>query len=87
MAMLWVAGVPAKVMAARMVNEMEQAIANGESPFTPTGTRRVNGRTLYELTGMGQRHYYFQSGSLVVWLAADDPIAETALADALNFYP
>jgi hypothetical protein len=47
----------------------------------------VNGRTLYELTGMGQRHYYFQSNNLVVWLAADDPIAETALAGALNFYP
>ncbi len=87
MAMLWVAGAPAKGMASKMVDEMEQAIAAGDSPFTPTGTRKVNGRTLYELTGMGQLHYYFRSDSLVVWLAADEAIAETALADALNFYP
>jgi len=87
MVMLWVAGVPARVMASKMIVEMEQAIAKGDSPFTPIGTREVSGRTVYELTGMGQRHYYFRSGSLVVWLAADEPIAETALADALKFYP
>lgn len=86
-AMLWVASAPVKLMATRMVDEMKQAVANGGSPFTPTGTREVNGRTLYELTGMGQRHYYFQSNTLVVWLTADGPVAETALADALNFYP
>jgi hypothetical protein len=87
MAMLWVAGSPAKAMASKMVGEMEQAIAKGDSPFTPTGTRRVGDRTLYELIGMGQRHYYFQSASLVVWLAADDSIAESALAESLEFYP
>lgn len=87
MAMLWVAGAPAKLMAARMVDEMEQAIANGDSPFKPIETREGNGRILYELTGMGQRHYYFQSNNLVIWLAVDDPIAETALDGALNFYP
>jgi hypothetical protein len=75
MAMLWVTGTPAQPMASRMVAEMEQAIAENESPFTPVGTREVNGRTIYELTGMGQRHFYFRSASLVIWLAADDPIA------------
>jgi hypothetical protein len=87
MAMLWVAGAPAKVMASKMVEDMEQAIAEGESPFMPIGTRQVGGRTLYELTGMGQRHYYFQSASLVVWLTADETIAEAALAESLEFYP
>jgi hypothetical protein len=87
MVMIWVAGSPAKVMASKMVDEMEQAIAQGDSPFTPTGKQRVGDRTLYELTGMGQRHYYFQSASLVVWLAADETIVEAALADSLKFYP
>jgi hypothetical protein len=31
--------------------------------------------------------YYFQFNTLVVWMAADSPTAETALADALNFNP
>ncbi len=87
MAMLWVAGVPAKAMASKMVDEMEQAILKGDSPFTPTGTRKVNGRTIYELAGMGQKHFYFRSASLVVWLAADDSIADPALTEILNFYP
>ncbi len=87
MAMLWVTGTPAQPLASRMVAEMEQAIAENESPFTPVGTREVNGRTIYELTGMGQRHFYFRSASLVIWLAADNSIAETALAEALSFYP
>ena len=87
MAMLWVTGAPARFMASRMVTEMEQSVAESESPFTPVGRREVNGRIIYELTGMGQQHFYFRSASLVIWLAADDPIAETALAEALNFYP
>jgi hypothetical protein len=36
---------------------------------------------------MGQRHFYFQSGSLVVWLAADDTLAEPALEQVAAFYP
>lgn len=87
MAMLWVAGAPAKAMASKMVDEMEEAIAAGDSPFTPTGTQEVDGRTLYELTGMGQLHTYFRSGSLVIWLSADEAIAEAALAETLKFYP
>ena len=86
MAMLWVAGAPATRMAARMVTEMEKAIGQGDSPFTPIGTRQVSGRTLYELTGLGQQHYYFQSASLVIWLAVDESMANTALAETLSFY-
>lgn len=86
-AMLWVTGTPARLVASRMVGEMEAAIVRGNSPFQPAGTRQVNGRTVYELTGMGQRHYYFRSGTAVVWLAVDDALAEVALVETLTFYP
>ncbi len=90
-AMLWVSGTLVRPLAARMVREMEAAIAEadaeGRSPFKPIDDRRVGSRTLYELTGMGQRHFYFQSGSLVVWLAADEAVADRALAEVLAFYP
>jgi hypothetical protein len=86
-ATLWVTGAPSRLIAGRMVTAMAEAIETRESPFTPLGLRRVNGRPVYELTGLGQRHYYFRSAAIVIWLAADEGLAETALAEALAFYP
>ena len=74
-------------MQIKMISDMKMAIEKAESPFTPVGVRNISERTVHELTGMGQQHFYFQSASLVIWLAADEPIAETALAEALDFYP
>jgi hypothetical protein len=87
MVMLWVTGTPAKFVAERIVAAMEKSIGEAESPFTPTGSQEVNGRTIYELTGMGQSHYYFRSGSIVIWLAADEAIDDIALTEILAFYP
>jgi hypothetical protein len=87
MVMLWVTGTPAQPLAAKMISDMEKAIEKTESPFTPVGVRNVSDRSIRELTGMGQEHFYFQSTALVVWLAADEPIAEIALAEMLEFYP
>lgn len=84
---LWVTGVPASPMAGEIVAAMTGKIAEGRSPFLPTGTRQAGDRTIYELNGMGQRHFYFRSGSLVVWLAADDTLAEQALEQVAAFYP
>ena len=86
-ATLWVSGAPLNWTATQMVRTMEKKIAEGRTPFTPMGTREVSGRTVYELAGMGQRHFYFQAGRLVVWLAADEALAEKALGEVLRFYP
>jgi len=86
-ATLWVTGAPLDVMAAQMVTAMRDKIAEGNSPFLPLGERQVGQRTIYELGGMGQRHFYFQSSSLVVWLAANPEVADQALRDALGVYP
>ncbi len=87
MVMLWVTGTPAQPLAAKMISDMEAAIEKAESPFTPLGVRNVSDRKVHELSGMGQQHFYFRSGALVVWLAADAAVAETALVEALDFYP
>ena len=85
-ATLWVSESPVALLASRMELAMEQAIATKESPFMPEESRRVDGRVIHVLTGMGQGHYYFRSGNLVVWLAADQALAEAALTEILNFY-
>lgn len=84
---LWVAGVPIRPLATRMLVAMKDKIAEGNSPFTPTGARSDGGRVIYELEGMGQKHLYFQSGELLIWLATDADLAEEALALTLEFYP
>lgn len=86
-ATLWVAGAPLNLMTARMVTAMRDKIAEGNSPFTPSGEYQDNKRTIYVLKGMGQKHFYFQSQNLVIWLAADADIADTALQQLKEIYP
>ena len=87
-ATVWVTGTLLDPLAAQMVTAMETRIAQGNSPFTPAGRRTaLDGRAVHELTGMGQRHFYFQAGRRVVWLAADAALAEPALTELLAFYP
>lgn len=86
---LWVAGAASKLSASKMVTAMRDKIASspGRSPFLPAGERQAGSRTIYELNGMGQKHFYFQSGKLIVWLAVDPERAEETLAQTLKFYP
>lgn len=83
---VWVAGTPSGISASELVSAMEDKIAASSTPFQPTGNSNREGHTVYELVGMGQRHFYFQAGSLVIWLAADPPLADEALEDVLEFY-
>jgi len=86
-ATIWVAGAPFNFMAAGMINSMRDKIAEDNSPFTPTSKSKIGERTIYELEGMGQRHFYFQSKNLIIWLAADPSIADAAIEQILEAYP
>jgi hypothetical protein len=84
---IWVSGTLLKAMAAQMVTSMAEKISESSSPFTPIGQYQEGNRTIYELEGLGQKHYYFQSGNLVIWLAAAPEIKEEALQQIREFYP
>ena len=84
---LWATGTLADFLASRMLEDMVEAIAQGDSRFVPRAELERGGRRVFELDGMGQRHFYFQAGRLVIWLAADPALAEDALRGALAFYP
>ena len=86
-ATLWVAGAPLKGMAVEMVNAMRDKIAEGRSPFISVGEISDDRRTIYSLEGMGQKHFYFRSGNLVIWLAVDAGFDETALQQLKEYYP
>ena len=84
---LWVAGAGSEDEAAALIQQMTTAIDAGNTPFTPGSVYTFNERKVYSLSDAQQLHFYFQSGRLVVWIAADDVVAETALKDAMQYYP
>ena len=84
---LWVAETSSESVAAQLTNAMQGKIAKGNSPFTPVNEINDSGRHIYALEGMGQKHFYFQSDHLVIWLAADPDIADNALQQILEAYP
>ena len=91
---IWAAGTASIADTRKLLEEMRDKIANSEaassaasrSPFQPTGVRTDANRDVYALDGMGQKHFYFQSGKYLVWLAANPEIAEQALQEALVFF-
>jgi len=85
-ASLWIAGTASEDEAAELLEEMRLAIEMADSPFTPLEPKRIAGVTVYPLRGMGQEHMYFQSGRLVLWLAADTGVAEGARLAVVEAY-
>lgn len=83
---LWVAGADSSDDIRQLTVAMEQSISQGKSPFTPEDSIERSSTTVYPLTGMGQRHFYFQTGKFLIWLAADPNIADQALQETLDFY-
>jgi hypothetical protein len=84
---LWVAGTQSARVASELTNAMQGKIATVNSPFKTVNEIKDGGRSVFALEGMGQKHFYFQSRNLVIWLAADPDVAENALQQTLETYP
>jgi hypothetical protein len=83
---LWAASAPDISTASQMTADMQQAIAKRRSPFTPVSEWEQGGRTIQKVSGLGQEHFYFQAGRLVIWLAAEPLLAQDALRETLEYY-
>ena len=81
LATVWISSTWLPFLAARQVAVMTERIAEDRSPFTLVDTIEVEDTPVYILTGMGQRHYYFQLDRRVIWLAVSPPLAEQSLQD------
>ncbi len=82
-ATVWVAKAKDEAAAKSMMATMTRRIAEGRSPFTSMGTRQVNGRMVWTLTGMGQSHFYWQTSDKVVWLAISPALTEQGLRELM----
>ncbi len=81
---VWLAQTQDEPAAQAMVELMTSRIAGGGSLFSPTGIREVSGRTVHTLTGMGQSHFYWQSGNQVIWLAIPPDQADLGLRELVS---
>jgi hypothetical protein len=81
---VWISSTWLPIFATRQVEAMTNRIAAAKSPFTPVGTRQVEGVTVYVLTGMGQMHYYFQLDRQVIWLAVSSQLAEQSVEELIR---
>ncbi len=86
-ATLWVAVSSDSTGATQLLASMRDKISWGNTPFTPVAELLDGNRTIYELSGLDQEHFYFRSGKLLIWLATDEEIAQKAIRDAVEFYP
>lgn len=85
---IWTAEAGSEANAQSLMIAMDNAIINAtDIPFSMMGMYIFSGRQVRSLDGLGQLHFYFQSGSKVVWVSSDFGAAEIALQDAMAFYP
>ena len=85
-ATLWVAGTSNEEEAAALVVAMRDAIGAADTPFTPLEPIQIDGVAVYPLRGLGQEHIYFRAGRLVLWLAANDDVAESTRRALMEAY-
>ena len=82
-ATLWIGDTPNPKAAADLVDQITEGIRTGRLPFRGLEEIDTDGRTVYALSGIGQRHVYFAAGNRTVWAAADSTVFRRALDDLL----
>ncbi|HZJ02584.1 MAG TPA: hypothetical protein VFE20_02710, partial [Thermoleophilia bacterium] len=83
-ATLWISRSNREEDAVEMLDRMTVLIEDGGTPFTGLENIGEDAAPIYQLDGMGQRHYYFRSGKDLYWLAAPPAQAEAALQELLT---
>ena len=85
---LWTADAGSDDGAQALLTAMDNAIMNAaDGQLSMMGVFVFSNRQVRSLDGLGQLHFYFQSGRKVVWVSADYGMAEQAVQEALQFYP
>lgn len=78
-ATLWVGQAQSADSAQTLTKEMADKIGAGNAMFTNLRTLTITGRTIYEVEGLGQLHFFYAANDKIVWLASDADHAPDAL--------
>ncbi len=87
-AMLWISDYDAKAKAAEEVEKMARRIQTREGKeFRHFRMISIGGIPVYFVVGMGQAHYFYQTGNKVIWLAVDPQLAKETIRDLIGKIP
>jgi hypothetical protein len=78
-ATLWVGQAQSADSAQTLVKEMADKIGSGNAMFSNLQALNISGRTIYEVEGLGQLHFFYAANDKIVWLASDPDHAPDAL--------
>jgi hypothetical protein len=83
---LWVSVYGNLEEAARGVERMAKGVkmSDGRGPFWHFQEKEIERMPVYFAVGLGQTHYFFRKGVMVVWLAVDTSAAEEAIRDLVK---
>ena len=82
---LWVSEHSSDSEATEAVEKMAHGIQQGkQQEFWHFRKMKIERRPVYLAVGMGQAHYFFQSGAKVIWLAVDPSLAKEAIRDTVR---
>lgn len=81
---VWVAEVANEARAYQLMDAMTRRIRAGNDMFGNLDQLRVGDQAIFTVVGQGQRHYYYQRGSKVIWIAAPRIAERAFLDDALR---
>lgn len=85
---LWISASSSALTASRLFWRMNRRMANGTEVFSTPRLQEIAGRSVFVTEGIGQIHYYYQSGARVIWLAVPPgPHAAAAIEALLDLYP
>ena len=80
---IWVAQVESEEKAKELVDRMTAAIDDGTPFFTNLERSEFGDLVVYSAEGGGQRHYYYQLGTQVIWVTAPPGDEGTFFHEAL----
>jgi hypothetical protein len=78
-ATLWVGQAQTADAAGTLVKDMANKIGSGNAMFSNLQSLNISGRTIYEVEGLGQLHFFYATDDKIVWLASDPGYAPDAL--------
>lgn len=85
---LWISASPSALDASRLLWRMNRRMAGGTELFDAPRTQEWRGRTVFVTEGLGQTHYYYQSGTRVLWVSVPPgPHTGAAIEALLDLYP
>ncbi len=70
-ATLWVAQAKDASVAKEMTEQMAVRIGAGNAVFQNLQSLNISGRSIYQVEGMGQAHFFYAMNDKIVWVAVD----------------